>query len=60
MSQEPNVKEAQRLLGWAQFNLGKGKTTAAQTLIDKALQALGADPFYPTTGDASSDSSSEG
>lgn len=46
MLKEEDWKEALRLLGFAQFNLAKGKTGAAQTLIDKALVALGGNTFY--------------
>lgn len=38
-NQDP-ITEAYRLLGWAQFNLGKGKTEAAMELIRKAKEAL--------------------
>jgi hypothetical protein len=38
-------REALRLLGFAQFNLTKGKIAATQTLIDKAIVALGGKPF---------------
>ena len=34
------VREAQTLIGWAEFNLTKGKTQAALTLIQKAQAKL--------------------
>ena len=35
-----SIGEAARLLGWAEFNLTKGNTDAALTLIQKAQKAL--------------------
>lgn len=43
---EEDYNEAIRLLGFAQFNLEKGKIGAAQTLIGKALKSLGKEPWY--------------
>jgi hypothetical protein len=42
---ELDVQRAIRLLGFALFNLAKGKTTATQTLVEKAREALGAPPW---------------
>lgn len=46
MLKEEDYKEALRLLGFAQFNLAKGKIAATQTLIDKAIVVLGGEKFY--------------
>lgn len=40
------IDEAKRLLGFAQFNLAKGKTEATKTLVDKAIVALGGEAWY--------------
>jgi hypothetical protein len=37
------IREADRLLGWAEFNLTKGKVEATLTLIAKARRALGSE-----------------
>lgn len=36
----PDTARATRLLGFALFNLGKGNTRAAETLMNKAYEAL--------------------
>lgn len=44
--QKINTDEAASLLGWAHFNLYKGKDEAVHILIDKALVALGKEPWH--------------
>ena len=43
---EEDYREALTFLGFAQFNLNKGKVEATKTLIDKAIVALGGKAFY--------------
>jgi hypothetical protein len=42
---EPDIQAAVRLLGFALFNLNKGKTQAAETLMNKAYAALTGKPW---------------
>lgn len=46
MVKNEDILEARRLLGFAQFNLAKGKFEATKTLVDKALIALDGQPWY--------------
>jgi hypothetical protein len=45
-----DIQEASRLLGFAEFNLTKGNTDAALTLIKKASAALGEPQDVPENG----------
>lgn len=37
---DKNIRAAQRLINYAQFNLGKGNTQAVETLLERAWQVL--------------------
>lgn len=45
MLKKEDYDEGMRLLGWAKFNLYKGNIPATQTLLDKAIVALGGDSW---------------
>lgn len=45
MPKGPDIERAIRLLGFALFNLSKGNTRAAETLMNKAYEALTGRPW---------------